>query len=45
MREKADEYRGRFDVACRMANVQLDLDGDGVVDTTRELGVIQLVRV
>ena len=45
LQQKADDYRRRFDLACRTAVVLLDLDGDGRADASRDLGVIELHRV
>lgn len=45
LREKAANYRQRFEVATRAAVVLLDTDGDGVADAERRLGEIQLIRV
>ncbi|MEX2212938.1 MAG: hypothetical protein WD768_02345 [Phycisphaeraceae bacterium] len=45
LKQKADDYRRRFDLACRSAVVLLDLDGDGRADASRDMGVIELHRV
>ncbi len=41
---KATEYRRRFRAALSSATVLLDLDGDGVADVRRHMGVHRLVR-
>lgn len=45
LREKAATYRQRFDISTRAAVVLIDTDGDGVADTERRLGDIQLIRI
>ncbi|MGD9791803.1 MAG: hypothetical protein AB7K52_16075 [Phycisphaerales bacterium] len=42
---RAEMYRRRFDQARRVAAARIDLDADGLADTTRFLNVTQLTRV
>lgn len=44
LREKAREYRRRFQAACATATILIDIDGDGFADSRRTLGVIRLHR-
>ncbi len=41
---KATEYRRRFRAACAASTVLIDLDGDGLPDVRRHLGVMRLRR-
>jgi len=43
--EKASFYHERFRRAFDRARILLDLDGDGVADTQRQLGVMRMSRV
>ncbi len=45
LREKANHYRNRFEIASRAAVVLLDSDGDGSADVERRLGDVQLIRI
>ena len=44
MGERAEAYRRRFADERQRAAARIDLDGDGVADSTRRLNVIQFVR-
>lgn len=44
MGERAEAYRRRFAEERQRVAVRIDLDGDGVADSTRRLNVIQFVR-
>ncbi|QDU72806.1 hypothetical protein [Mucisphaera calidilacus] len=41
---KSALYRGRFRRACRETTVGVDVDGDGLADERRGLGLVSLVR-
>ncbi|HEY7087650.1 MAG TPA: hypothetical protein VH518_06140 [Tepidisphaeraceae bacterium] len=42
---RAELYEKLYRRALKAAVVDLDLDGDGIIDTTRRLGVLELQRV
>lgn len=44
LKVKARAYRDRFNVACRGARIEIDVDGDGRGDLTQRPGLMRLVR-
>ena len=44
-RAKVIDHRQALRAACRRGVIALDLDGDGVADSVRDLSVIEMVRV
>jgi hypothetical protein len=45
VRQKAADYERRYNTACRAATVLLDVDGDGVAEVRRGVGVVWFSRV
>ncbi len=44
LRQRYEHFRALFNQACRGAIVKLDLDGDGIADAQRRLGIVLLHR-